>query len=55
MMGDRPYTTTSVKVPSSTLSKGQAINPAREGPGYFFSTPDVPTGPVNIFNHLVVP
>ena len=55
MMGDKPYTTTSVSVSPSQLRRGQPINPAREGPGYFFSTPDVPSGPVNIFNHSVLP
>ncbi|MCP5443160.1 MAG: hypothetical protein H6968_09020 [Chromatiaceae bacterium] len=55
MMGDQPYTTTSVRVSPSELSRGQAINPAREGPGYFFDTPDLPAGPVSIHNHSVLP
>jgi hypothetical protein len=55
MMGDQPYTTTSVRVSPSQLGRGQPINPAREGPGYFFDTPNVPSGPVTIFNHSVVP
>ncbi len=55
MMGDKPYTTTSVLVPPSQLAKGQFINPARDGPGFFFSTPSVPNGPVNVFNRSVLP
>lgn len=55
MMGDQPYTTTSVRVSPSQLGRGQPINPAREGPGYFFNAPDVPSGPVTIFNYSVVP
>jgi hypothetical protein len=48
MMGDQPYVTTSVRVSPAELGRGQAINPAGEGPGYFFSTPHVPAGPVTI-------
>ncbi len=55
MVGDKPYTTTSTLVSPSQLAKGQFINPAREGPGRFFSTPDVPSGPVNIFDRSVLP
>ena len=55
MMGDKPYTTTSVRVPRAGLGKGDRINPAREGPGYFFRTPDMPSGPVTIFNRSVLP
>lgn len=55
MMGDRPYTTTSVRVSQSGLANGDRINPAREGPGYFFRTSDVPSGRVTIRNHSVLP
>lgn len=55
MMGDKPYTTTSVRVSPAELGRGQAVNPAREGPGYFFSTPHVPGGPASILNFSVVP
>lgn len=55
MMGDKPYTTTSVRISRSQLGKGDRINPAREGPGYFFRTPDVPSGPVTIFDRSVLP
>ena len=55
MMGDKPYTTTSVRVSRSELTRGDRINPAREGPGYFFRTPDVPSGPVTTFNRSVLP
>jgi hypothetical protein len=55
MMGDQPYTTTSVRVPAGQLAHGHPINPAGEGPGYFFPTPHVPSGPVTIFNHSVLP
>jgi hypothetical protein len=55
MMGDGPYTTTSVNVSRSELSFGQRINPAGEGPGYFFSTPNLPAGPVGIHNSSVLP
>ena len=36
MMGDKPDTTTSVRVSPSQVARGDRINPAREGPGYFF-------------------
>jgi|GEM_PF-2836550 len=55
MMGDQPYTTTSVRVSPAKLGRGQSISPAREGPAHFFDTSDVPTGPVTIFNYSVVP
>jgi len=55
MMGDEAYTTTSVKVSQRELAQGQAINPAGEGPGYFFSTPYIPSGVVRIFNYSVIP
>lgn len=55
MMGDKPYTTTSVRVSLSQLGKGDRINPVREGPGYFFRTPDVPSGPVTILDRSVLP
>lgn len=55
MMGREPYTTTSIRVSPRELARGQLVNPAREGPGYFFSTPDVPSGPVTIFNLSVLP
>jgi hypothetical protein len=55
MMGDQPYTTTSVRVSSAELGRGQPINPAREGLGFFFSTLDLPTRTVTIFNFSVVP
>lgn len=55
MIGDQPYTTTSVRISPSQLGGGQPINPAGEGPGYFFSTPNVPSGPVTIFNYSVLP
>ena len=55
MMGDQPYTTNSVRVTPAELGRGQRITPAREGPAYFFDTPDVPSGPVNIHNYSVVP
>jgi hypothetical protein len=55
MMGDKPFTTTSVGVSPSELARGDRINRAREGPGYFFRAPDVPSGPVTIFNNSVLP
>jgi hypothetical protein len=55
MMGDKPYTTTRVTVSPSELGNGQFIHPVGEGPGYFFSTPHVPSGPVTIYNHSVLP
>jgi hypothetical protein len=55
MMGDQPYTTTSIRVSPTELSRGQAINPAREGPGYFFSTSDLPKRQVDIWNLSVLP
>jgi len=55
MMGDQPYTTTSVRVFPAELARATPINPAGEGPGYFFSTPDVRTGTVTIWNYWVVP
>lgn len=55
MMGDKPYTTTSVWVPRAGLGRGDRINPVREGPGYFFRTPDVPSGPITIFGRSVLP
>jgi hypothetical protein len=45
----------SVRVSPAELAKGDPINPVREGPGYFFRTPDVPSGPVTIFNYSVLP
>jgi len=54
-MGDQPYTTTSVTVSPPVMSAAQPINPAGEGPGFFFATPDVPSGPVTIFNYSVLP
>lgn len=41
-IGDKPYTTTPVKVSPGTLVNGQPINPAGEGPGYFFQTEHIP-------------
>lgn len=55
MMGDQAYTTTSVSVSASELSFGQAINPAREGPGYFFSSGHLPSGNVKVFNFSALP
>ncbi len=55
MMRDQAYTTTSVRVSPAEIARGQPINPAGEGPGYFFSTPNLPSGPVTILNHSVVP
>jgi hypothetical protein len=55
MMGDGPYTTTSTSVTPTQLAAGQPIDPGTEGPGFFFPTPDVPSGPVNILNHSVLP
>ena len=55
MMGDQPYTTTSVRVSPAELGRGQRITPAREGPAYFFETPDVPSGSINVHNYSVVP
>jgi len=55
MMGDQPYATTSVRVSPAELGKAQPVNPAREGPGYFFKTSDVPSGPVTILDNSVVP
>lgn len=43
MQGDKPYTTTSVRVPASELRRGTPINPARKGPGYVFDIPSIPT------------
>ena len=54
MMGDQPYTTTSVTVSPAQMGLGQSVNPVGEGPGFFFSTPDVPSGQVTIFNHSVL-
>jgi len=55
MMGDAPYTTTSVLVSRSELSKGQLIHPAGEGPAHSFSTPDLPRGRVSILEKSVLP
>ena len=55
MMDDQAYTTTTIRVSPVELRRGQFINPAGKGPGYFFSTPYVPGGPVNIFNFSVLP
>ncbi len=55
MMGDKTYTTTSVRVSPSQLGRGHPINPTREGPGYFLRTSDVPSRPVTVFNHSVLP
>jgi hypothetical protein len=55
MMGDKAYTTTSVEVSPVQLARGQAVNPAGEGPGYFFPTGNLPTGSVSIFNFSVLP
>jgi hypothetical protein len=55
MMGKQPYTTTSVRVSGSNLAKGQRINPAKEGPGYFFDTSDVPWGTVRVWDRSVLP
>jgi hypothetical protein len=55
MSGDAPYTTTAVHVSPAELGRAAPINPAGEGPAYFFQTPDVPAGPVSIFNHSVLP
>jgi RHS repeat-associated protein len=55
MMGDKPYTTTSVRVSASDLAKTERVPLAREGEAYFFRTPDIPSGPVTIFGHSVVP
>jgi len=55
MMGDGPYTTTSIELTPGELSFGQRINPLGEGPGYFFPSPNIPSGTVNIFNFSVLP
>ena len=55
MSADGAYTTTSVEVSARELSLGERIMPAGEGPGYFFSTPNIPAGPVNIFDYSVLP
>jgi len=55
MMGDQPYTTTSVRVSPAELSRGAPIHPVGEGPAYFFDTPAVPSGPVEIWNRSVLP
>jgi hypothetical protein len=55
MLGDKVYTTTSVKVSPLQLARGQPINPFGDGPGYFFRTPDIPSGPVTIFNQSLLP
>lgn len=55
MMGNGPYTTTSVEVSIPELDSGQRIHPAGEGPGYFFDTPNIPAGPISIANHSVLP
>jgi hypothetical protein len=55
MQGDKAYTTTSVNVSPAELARGSRIHPAGEGPGYFFDTPDIPSGPVTIFDHSVLP
>jgi hypothetical protein len=55
MMGDKAHTTTSVNVSPAELLRGESINPFGEGPGYFFRGADLPAGPVNIFNYMVLP
>jgi RHS repeat-associated protein len=55
MMGDKAYTTTSVRVSASELAGGQAIRPAGEGAGYFFPAGQLPAGPVTIWNFSVLP
>jgi RHS repeat-associated protein len=55
MAGDKPYTTTSVRVSPSELARADLIDPVREGRAYFFRTPFVPAGPVTIFNYSVLP
>lgn len=55
MIGDKPYTTTSVKVSPEELAKGYPIDPGTEGEGYFFGTEDIPSGPVTIFDRSIIP
>ncbi len=55
MMRDQGYTTTSVRVSPAEMARGQPIHPAGEGPAYFFSTPNLPSGPVTILNYSVMP
>jgi hypothetical protein len=55
MMGDQAYTITSVRVSPAELARAQPVRPAREGPGYFFATPEVPSTAVTILNSSVVP
>ena len=55
MMGDQPYTVTSTRVSPSKLRNGDRIEPAGEGPGYFFGTSHIPTGRVTVFNHTPLP
>ena len=55
MMGDQPYTVTSTRVSRSKLRNGDRIEPAGEGPGYFFGTPHIPAGRVTVFNHSPLP
>src|SRR3954467_10225178 len=42
MVGGGPYSTTSVLVPREDLAKAHFIVPAGEGPGWVFTTQDVP-------------
>ncbi len=55
MTGDKPYTTTSVHASTSDMAKAERVPLAREGEAYFFRTPNIPSGPVTINNHSVVP
>jgi hypothetical protein len=55
LTGDQPYTTTSVEASAAEPMAGEAYAPLGEGQAVFFATPDVPSGPVTIFNYSVLP
>jgi hypothetical protein len=54
-IGDKAYTMTSVSVPRSEMIWASRINPADEGPGFFFSAAHIPSGPVTIYRSMVCP
>ncbi len=55
MMGDGPCTTTSFQATQQELLAGQRISPEGEGPGCFFPSQDIPSGPVTIHDSSVLP
>jgi RHS repeat-associated protein len=54
-MGDQPYTTTSIEVSAAEMARAQQFSPVTEGPAQFFSSGDLPRGPVTISNSSVLP